>query len=151
MRKIILFALLAIAVLSSANAEEKFHQRKYALIDGFSAEQMSYLLRNDYDIAKVKGEKVYIYLNAAELQELQNRGFNVSYIVNPSKVYADWFKRRRIPASAICFPSGNLCRGGNYGYWRCRTMSLWKKMNRNFSGSLRCTAMKWWGWRCVCI
>jgi|GEM_PF-431869 len=92
MRKAIFFLFIILIIISVVNAQDKFHERKYALIEGYTQEQMSFLLRGHYDIAKVMGEKIYIYLNAAELQELQSRGFDVTYIVNPSKVYADWLK-----------------------------------------------------------
>ena len=92
MRKIVWSTVIVLALLSTAEAQWKFHQRKLALLENYTSEQMSFLLRGHYDISKVQGNKIFLYLNEEEFRQLQSRGISVNYIPNPDKQYADYLK-----------------------------------------------------------
>ena len=75
--------------ISFAQAEWQFHTRKLAKLTAFSQEDIRWLNVNDYIIDKVDFPEIFIYLDTEELSRLKNRGYQVDYIPNPAKIYAD--------------------------------------------------------------
>ena len=84
----ILLALFLLAGISPA--QWKFHQRKLAQLNARSSTEIQYLIMNDFIIDKVEGLIVDLYLNEEEISRLKSQGYNVDYIPDPAKIYADW-------------------------------------------------------------
>ncbi|MBL7190207.1 succinylglutamate desuccinylase/aspartoacylase family protein [bacterium] len=94
MKRITVIFLIILATASIALSQWKFHEQKYARMQAQSTADIQYLIQNDYHIQNVDGLTVYLYLNAEELSRLQGKGYDVKYIPNPAKEYADDLKAR---------------------------------------------------------
>lgn len=93
MRKALIFFILFVFSMP-AFSEDKFHERKYAVIEGASPSILNYLARGDYDVAVVKNDKIFLYLNEEELSRLKSAGFQVKYIPDPALQYAQELQER---------------------------------------------------------
>ena len=94
MKKLILLLIALVFISSFAQAEWQFHTRKLAQMKVFTQEDIRWLNMNDYITSKVDFPEVYLYLNAEELSLLKSRGYDVDYIPDISKIYADGLEER---------------------------------------------------------
>ena len=89
MQRLTLTLLTILLISTSLFAQWKFHDRKYAEFTAKSSLEIQFLVENGYHIDNVKDLQVYVYLNAQEIIDLQNRGYDVKYIPDPAKEFAD--------------------------------------------------------------
>ncbi|MBC8276604.1 MAG: succinylglutamate desuccinylase/aspartoacylase family protein [FCB group bacterium] len=90
MKNFILSTLILLLSFSSLSAQWKFHDRRLARFEAESADQIQDIISNKIIIDKIDGLTALIYLNESELADLKAKGYNVKYIPDPSKEYADW-------------------------------------------------------------
>ena len=89
MKKSFLTIITMFLPVSVLSAQWKFHERNYAKLEAKSQAQIQQLINQDIIIDKPEGTTVYIYVSESELAELRSQGFEVSFIPDPAKEYAD--------------------------------------------------------------
>ncbi len=88
-RALVIAVTIAAMALSAASAQWKFFERKLALLEARSRAEIESVAAEVYHIDVVEGLNLYLYVNAEEMAALRGRGFNIRYIPNTDKIYAD--------------------------------------------------------------
>ena len=80
---------IIIALVSSAAAQWYFFDRKLAVLEARSRAEIEYLAAEDYHVDKVEGMTVYLYVTPEEMTKLTGKGYDIKYIPDQAKIYAD--------------------------------------------------------------
>jgi hypothetical protein len=86
---ILLLGILPFFISLNSHAENRFTDATTAIITLTSKEQMNDLIVRKIDITNVVGMDVYVYLVPSEFQALQSAGYQVRWIPDVAKLYAD--------------------------------------------------------------
>jgi len=86
---IVIAVVCVIVVLAPSHAENKFTDATTAVIALSSSDQLRDLINRRIDIDNVAGLDVYVYLLPSEFETLKAAGYDVRWIPDQAKLYAD--------------------------------------------------------------
>jgi Zinc carboxypeptidase/Secretion system C-terminal sorting domain/Cep192 domain 4 len=90
----VFFIALMLVLVANTIAETHFFDRQFAKIEDVTIQQLRSLSQQKLHIDKVVNSTVYIYLSEEEYSSLLTTGYDVAYIVDPSRVMFEELRRR---------------------------------------------------------